>query len=171
MPEPAHHPAELPDDRLIAQCEAHFLRRSGPGGQHRNKVATAVILRHLPTGIQAEANERRSQAENRAAALFRLRVRLALRVRIIRGASDVPSMLWQSRSRGGRIAINAAHADFPALLAEALDSLAACDFDPVRAGTTLRCTASQIVKLLRKEPQAFVLVNEDRVRRGLHPLR
>ena len=56
-------------------------RRSGPGGQHRNKVSTAVVITHRPTGVRAEANERRSQAENHREAVRRLRVRLAVEVR------------------------------------------------------------------------------------------
>ena len=59
------HPAATRAEQLLAECEVRRLRRSGPGGQHRNKVETAVALRHLPTGVQAEANERRSQAQNR----------------------------------------------------------------------------------------------------------
>ena len=58
---------------MIAECNVRRLRRSGPGGQHRNKVETAVSLHHLPTGVSAEASERRSQAQNHAMALFRLR--------------------------------------------------------------------------------------------------
>ena len=69
------HPACLPIDELLAQCDVRHERRSGPGGQHRNKVATAVVLTHRPTGVRAEANERRSQAENHAEAVRRLRLR------------------------------------------------------------------------------------------------
>ena len=36
------HPAALPFDALLKECEVRRLRRSGPGGQHRNKVETAV---------------------------------------------------------------------------------------------------------------------------------
>jgi protein subunit release factor B len=78
MSQPNDHPAATRPEQLLAECEARRLRRSGPGGQHRNKVETAVSLRHLPTGVCAEANERRSQAQNRSTALFRLRVNLAL---------------------------------------------------------------------------------------------
>ena len=91
------HPAAGSPEHLLAQCDVRRLRRSGPGGQHRNKVETAVSLRHLPTGVRAEASERRSQAQNQAVALFRLRVNLALEVRRPCGPDCVPSALWQSR--------------------------------------------------------------------------
>lgn len=114
------HPADLSPDDLLAQCDIEFVRRSGPGGQHRNKVSTGVVMLHKPTGVKAEANERRSQAGNRTVALFRLRIKLALEVRGRREPGSVPSPRWRSRLRGGRIAISATHDDFPALLAECL---------------------------------------------------
>lgn len=67
----------LPDDDLAAACDESFFVGGGPGGQHRNKTATGVRLAHRPTGVVVTATERRSQAQNRAAALARLRVRLA----------------------------------------------------------------------------------------------
>ena len=70
----AVHPAAISPEVLLRQCVESRTRRSGPGGQHRNKVETAVVLRHEPTGVTAEASERRSQAENRIVALARLRL-------------------------------------------------------------------------------------------------
>jgi len=57
----------LSDDALLAQCRMEFFRASGPGGQHRNKVSTAVRLIHEATGVKAEAVESRSQVDNRRA--------------------------------------------------------------------------------------------------------
>lgn len=165
------HPAAIAPERLLTDCDVRFLRRSGPGGQNRNKVETAVILHHRPTGLQAEANERRSQFENRQAALSRLRLHLALAVRRTLGPDEPPSLLWRSRCRGGRILVNPAHDDFPALLAEALDTLAASGFDLRTAAARLGCTASQLTKLLKEEPRALAMLNEQRRRTGLHPLR
>jgi protein subunit release factor B len=42
-----------------------FLRSSGPGGQHVNKVSTCVVLRHMPTGLEVRCQRERSQSLNR----------------------------------------------------------------------------------------------------------
>jgi hypothetical protein len=171
MPNHPAHPAALSPDELLKQCDIRFLRRSGPGGQHRNKVSTAVALVHRPTGVQAEASERRSQAENRTESIFRLRVNLALAIRGNCELGSMPSALWQSRLGGGRIDLSPTHDDFPSLLAEAIDVLAENEYDPRPASQRLDCSASQLIKLLKKEPRAIALVNEERRRRGLHSLR
>ncbi|MCA9679949.1 MAG: peptide chain release factor-like protein, partial [Myxococcales bacterium] len=72
---------QLPDAALEAACELDRYRASGPGGQHRNKTESAVRLRHLATGVTVHADDSRSQAENRALAVRRLREALALEVR------------------------------------------------------------------------------------------
>ena len=55
-----------------ANLEETFARSSGPGGQHVNKVSTAVTLRHFPTGISVTVQDSRSQATNRRLARERL---------------------------------------------------------------------------------------------------
>jgi hypothetical protein len=161
------HPSELPDERLREECALEFTRRSGPGGQHRNKVETAARLEHRPTGVRAEASERRSQADNLRAALRRLRVQLALDVR---SPWQQPSVLWQSRCRQKRLAVGVRHADFSALLAEALDALASCDWQPALAAERLGCSSSQLVRLLRHDHRALGQLNQQRANRGLGPL-
>ena len=165
------HPASISEEQLLRECSERRTRRSGPGGQHRNKVETAVILTHEPTGVEAEANECRSQSENRRAAVFRLRLRLALTVRTASPPEIGVSELWRTRCRNGRMVINPEHADFPAILAEALDVLTTNSFEVPKAAEWLGCTASQLVKLLKESSPAFELLNRERNDRGLPRLR
>ena len=138
-----------------------------------------VRIVHTPTGIEAHAGERRKQYENKKIAIGRLRRKLAVSVRITgisvrgqhRGSRYQPSELWQSRRQGKQISINPRHADFPALLAEALDVVVARDGDVAGAAGLLGVSMSQLAKLFRHERSAFALVNKGREERGLPRLK
>lgn len=65
----------LPEEQL----EWKFSRSSGAGGQNVNKVNTAVELKHLPSGLVVRCREERSQVQNKARALQKLRALLAQR--------------------------------------------------------------------------------------------
>src|SRR5947199_3109318 len=71
----------LTDAELLKQCGIDTYRASGPGGQKRNKTSSAVRLRHTPTGVLVIAEESRSQHENKAKALRRVRQALYLQLR------------------------------------------------------------------------------------------
>lgn len=162
------HPAELSEKDLIKDCLVRRQRRSGPGGQHRNKVETAIVITHAPSGLQGAASERRNQAENRKHALFRLRINLALYLRTKRRE---PSELWKSRRSNLKITINPKHMDFPAVLAEALDVIVEQDLNVKRSAEILEISSSQLIKLIKADSLAWQHLNQLRSDAGQHPLK
>lgn len=164
------HPSCLPDAELLEQCLVRRTRHSGPGGQHRNKVETAIEIVHQPSGTVAFAAERRSQEANRQVAVFRLRALLAVRIRNVSSSEVIPSPLWSSRCRDQKIHCSESHRDFPALLAEALDAVDAKEYDVRRAAAALGCSATQLVRFIAKHSDAWAALNTERVSRGLSRL-
>lgn len=167
----ATHPAALDEEALLRECRLSRGRSGGPGGQHRNKVETMVELTHEPTGVSAHAGERRSPEVNKRVAIRRLRLALATQVRVGVPDGECRSELWLSRCRDGRVSVNPKHADYPSLLAEALDVLASRGWDAKVASVRLGCTPSQLVKLVREHAPAQELMNKEREARGLHRMK
>lgn len=165
------HPATLTIDALLADCSIKRTRASGPGGQHRNKVETAIVITHTPTGIVGQASENRSQNKNRESAIVRLRINLALAIRSEIRPDSTPSERWHSRIRSNRISVNLKHEDYPALLAEAIDAVVGSELDVSMAAGKLSISSSQLVKFLKTTPACFEMVNRQRHAAGLKRLR
>jgi hypothetical protein len=163
------------DDELARQCELDRYRASGPGGQHRNKTESAVRARHLATGVQAHADDSRSQHENRARALRRLRMNLALELRapIELAAYAPPPPLV------GLIAAGAAAqgertrqgAGFWLAAAHLLDLFVACEAEVAATAERLGLGTAALARLLTCDDALLRVANQHRARRGLRPLR
>ncbi|MCP4784988.1 MAG: peptide chain release factor-like protein [Fuerstiella sp.] len=168
---PHDHPACLAVEELLKDCDVRRTRASGPGGQHRNKVETAIEITHRPTGVVASASERRSQEQNRQVAVKRLRLALAVQHRTARSDMVEPSALWFSRCVASRIQCNDRHQDFAALMAEALNAVHAKVYDLRKAAASLGCSSSQLIRFLARTPDALNAVNRERQALGLGKLR
>jgi len=64
------------DEALLAECDVHVFRGTGPGGQSVNTTDSAVRLVHRPTGVTVVCRRERSQLRNKRECLRRLRARL-----------------------------------------------------------------------------------------------
>lgn len=65
LPEPEEIDVEINWEKDVIE---HVSRAGGPGGQNVNKVASAIKLEHVPTGITVSMRDEKSQHKNRAKA-------------------------------------------------------------------------------------------------------
>jgi hypothetical protein len=157
------------DAQLVAECEVHRYRASGPGGQHRNKVSSAIRLHHKPSGLVAVATESRLQNENKTRALKRLRAAIALVAR-----APLPErIVWPETVNvtAGRLRVNEKNPAVHHVIALVLDALAASGGKLAEAAKCLGLTSSSLARFLKEHPKAWREVARIRSEAGLPPLR
>lgn len=165
----APHPSIVAIEELLAKCRLTSHRRGGPGGQHRNKVSSAIMVLHEPTGISAEANERRDQSQNRKHAIERLRLRLAILLRTKRlepAKNEAIELSLRERWYGRPLKIAETNFDRAAVISLLLDDLHVAGGQPSLVAGTWKVSTSSLVQLLASHPPALQLVNRWREHHG-----
>ncbi|XP_012476953.1 uncharacterized protein LOC105792747 isoform X1 [Gossypium raimondii] len=180
----------LKDEELMRQCELNTFKASGPGGQHRNKRESAVRLKHLPTGIIAQAVEDRSQHMNRASALARLRTLIALKANCclidmnevrnpvsLESYSPPPELLQilprnstlRRSDSGPQIGPN--NPKFILGMQALLDLIFAVDGSISDAAKLLGMSTGALSRLILSDDSLWKAVNELRASKGMKPLK
>jgi RF-1 domain len=166
-----HTWADLPDDGLLDQCVVDTFRASGPGGQKRNKTSSAVRLRHVPSGLSAIAVESRSQHENKAKALRRLRQEFYLTYRDAIDPATVRTHPDYAAEADGKIHLREKDARFWPTVGVVLDVLDAVGAQVSTAAEMLGTTTANLIDLLQLHPQVWQTTNQLRAKFGLNPLK
>lgn len=156
----------LSEAGLLAQCEVDTYRASGPGGQKRNKTSSAVRLRHAPSGQMTIGEESRSQHENKARALKRMRAAIALHLREPFDFNAALPLLTRGRDISGRFNLSRKHVDYWPLLAVLLDALQAAGGEVRRAADLLGWTTAPLAAALTDDDKAMAEANAIRKRFG-----
>ena len=156
---------DLNDDVLLKHCREECYRASGPGGQHRNKTDSAVRLSVQNGTITSQCEDHRSQHRNRAEALRRLRIVIALELRLPVSKST-PSQVWDGPWKIGR-----KDRRYAGFLAHVLDVLDHYDWAVGLSAEALGISTGKLIRTLARDPQAWNAVNQARAKLGLVNLR
>lgn len=179
--EPISDYLALDDKALLAQCDLNVYRSSGPGGQHRNKVSSAVKLLHRPTKVGAHGDDSRSQHQNKALAVARLRMEIACRVRRPVDTAAAPPAVTQSClfvPRGTtlpagvrRLQVGRKDARFWPVAAYLLDVLQAKEGRLADAAAVVGITTSNFVSVIQDDRHLYAAASEIRKRFGQGPIK
>lgn len=150
------------DAQLLSQCDVDTYRASGPGGQKRNKTSSAVRLRHRPSGLIVIAEESRSQHENKARALRRLRRAFWLQIRepFVEGPPQ----------DGGPLRVRRKSEDYFPTVAILLDALESAAGGVRDAATKLGTNSANLISYLQADDRAWQAAGAIRMRYGRSPL-
>jgi hypothetical protein len=168
---------DLNDAQLLAQCDVDTYRASGPGGQKRNKTSSAVRLRHAPSGLIVIAEESRSQHENRARALRRLREAFSLKLREELPGGAAPEALAErpelraAKNGAGRLDVGRKDPRFWPAAALVLDVLQALEARVAEAAAALGVSTGNLIDFLQTSPKLWEQANQLRARYGQKALR
>ena len=132
----------LDDAALSRIVKLEFSRGSGNGGQKRNKTSTAVRVFLAEFDISATDCSERSQHRNRAAALRKLRMELALRER----RPPLPP---------DRVKCAPESPDYPLYAARLLDAVEAAGGDYRSAAATWGVSPSALLRTLERDPRLW----------------
>jgi hypothetical protein len=168
----------LTDAQLLHQCEVDTYRASGPGGQKRNKTSSAVRLRHPPSGLIVIAEESRSQHENRARALRRLRQAFYLKTRDPLMPDELTPVRLAARpeyrqalDKAGRLGPGRKDARFWPAVGVVLDVLLAVKASMREAAAALGTSTGNLVTFLQTDVKVWEQANQLRSQFGHKPLR
>ena len=135
-------------------------------------------LRHLPSGLIVIAEESRSQHENKAKALRRLRQALFLQLRngISLGVGTPDALMdhpdfGPARSADGRLHVGRKDARYWPAVGVVLDVLEAVQGRVGAAASALGTTTGNLIGFLEQEPKVWQQVNQMRARFGQKPLK
>jgi hypothetical protein len=167
---------ELSDAQLLAQCAVDTYRASGPGGQKRNKTSSAVRIRHPPSGLLVIAEESRSQHENRARALRRLRQALYLKVRDELSPESLATLATRAeyasvRDGDGRLHLGRKDPRYWPVVGLVLDVLLIVGARVSDAAETLGISTGNLIDFLHGDEKVWEQANQMRTKFGLKPLR
>ncbi len=178
----AHEILTQTDEDILAQCDIHIYKASGPGGQHRNKVSSAVRLKHKTTNITATANDSRSQHDNRKLAIQRLRMNLAIRLRDPipphGGETPLPAILVECinvATKGpkvgiGRLTISRKNPRFWEVAAYLLDYLAGANGKIGEVSASLGITTGNLTSVFKADRHLLAAVQEIRRNHEMRPI-
>jgi len=150
----------LEDDELLRHCRCDTFRASGPGGQHRNTSDSAVRLTLEDTEVTAIASEERSQHRNRARAVKRLRLQIALNLR------RDPAPSWDGPWKPG-----ARDRQYAVFVAYVLDALAATEYRVSDAAKLLEVSTGRLSRTLAADTTLWARVNQEREKRDMKLLK
>jgi hypothetical protein len=146
----------LDSKALLKQCKITRQQASGPGGQKRNRVYSAVRLCHPKSGLESTACESRQAAVNLASALHKLRLKTALLVTRQEEAAQPGNTgdAFPALPRDWppfRTQIHAKHRDYPCLVFHAFRLLYIKHGAVSVAASDLGVSTSALIKFFRKD--------------------
>jgi len=167
---------------LLKNCRVDAYKSSGPGGQRKNKVATAIRLVHKPSGISAQGQETRSQARNKTLALRNLRMHIACACRTTQDIEHllIPDQIAEyfkpSKQQGPkgqakiRLAIPGGNWCFWPTAAFALDVFDAAEGQLSSAAQAMNISTANLASFLRSHRNLLAAAQAIRQAHGHSPL-